>query len=37
MELDINTYWPSFITYHHPGAIGAANVCRAWTARRSAT
>jgi hypothetical protein len=26
MELDINTYWPSFITYHGPGAIGAANL-----------
>jgi hypothetical protein len=26
MELDINTYWPSFITYHRPGAIGAANL-----------
>jgi Phosphodiester glycosidase len=26
MELDINTYWTSFITYHHPGAIGAANL-----------
>ena len=26
MELDINTYWPSFITYRHPGAIGAANL-----------
>jgi hypothetical protein len=25
MELDINAYWPSFITYHRPGAIGAAN------------
>jgi hypothetical protein len=26
MELDINTYWPSFITYRHPGAMGAANL-----------
>ena len=26
MELDINTYWTSFITYKHPGAIGAANL-----------
>src|ERR1700727_405724 len=26
MELDINTYWPSFITYRPPGAIGAANL-----------
>jgi hypothetical protein len=26
MELDINTYWPSFITYRRPGAIGAANL-----------
>ena len=26
MELDINTYWPSFITYHQAGAIGAANL-----------
>jgi hypothetical protein len=26
MELDINTYWPSFITYRHPGAAGAANL-----------
>jgi hypothetical protein len=26
MELDINTYWTSFITYRHPGAIGAANL-----------
>jgi hypothetical protein len=26
MELDINTYWPSFITYHRPGAGGAANL-----------
>lgn len=26
MELDINTYWPSFITYRSPGAIGAANL-----------
>jgi hypothetical protein len=26
MELDINTYWDSFITYRHPGAVGAANL-----------
>ncbi len=26
MELDINTYWTSFITYHRPGAAGAANL-----------
>ncbi len=26
MELDINTYWPSFITYRSPGAAGAANL-----------
>jgi hypothetical protein len=26
MELDINTYWTSFITYRHPGAGGAANL-----------
>ncbi len=26
MELDINTYWPSFITYRAPGAVGAANL-----------
>jgi hypothetical protein len=26
MELDINTYWTSFITYRHPGAVGAANL-----------
>jgi hypothetical protein len=26
MELDINAYWPSFITYHTPGAVGAANL-----------
>jgi hypothetical protein len=26
MELDINSYWPSFITYRHPGATGAANL-----------
>jgi hypothetical protein len=26
MELDINTYWVSFITYRHSGAIGAANL-----------
>lgn len=26
MELDINSYWTSLITYRHPGAIGAANL-----------
>lgn len=26
MELDINVYWPSFITYTGPGAAGAANL-----------
>lgn len=26
MELDINTYWPSFITYGAPGAVRAANL-----------
>jgi hypothetical protein len=26
MELDINTYWTSFITYRNPGAGGAANL-----------
>jgi hypothetical protein len=26
MELDINTYWTSLITYRHPGARGAANL-----------
>jgi Phosphodiester glycosidase len=26
MELDINTYWTSFITYRHPGAGDAANL-----------
>jgi hypothetical protein len=26
MELDINTYWTSLITYRHPGALGAANL-----------
>ncbi|HEY3729498.1 MAG TPA: phosphodiester glycosidase family protein [Solirubrobacteraceae bacterium] len=26
MELDINAYWTSFITYRRPGAIGAANL-----------
>jgi hypothetical protein len=29
MELDINTYWTSFITYHHRGARGAANLLAA--------
>jgi hypothetical protein len=26
MELDINSYWTSFITYHHPGAHDPANL-----------
>jgi hypothetical protein len=26
MELDINTYWTSFIHYRHPGASGEANL-----------
>jgi hypothetical protein len=26
MELDINAYWPSFITYKRPGAHGARNL-----------
>jgi hypothetical protein len=26
MELDINSYWPSFITYKNPGAGGAENL-----------
>ncbi len=26
MELDINTYWTSFISYRHPGAGGAADL-----------
>ena len=26
MELDINSYWPSFITYRYPGAASAANL-----------
>jgi hypothetical protein len=26
MEMDINTYWPSFITYRHPGAKDPANL-----------
>jgi len=26
MELDINTYWPSFITYRAPGAVHPANL-----------
>src|SRR5579872_7121938 len=29
MELDINTYWTSFISYRQPGAIGAANLLAA--------
>jgi hypothetical protein len=26
MELDINTYWTTFISYRHPGALGAASL-----------
>jgi hypothetical protein len=26
MEMDINSYWPSFITYRHPGAADPANL-----------
>ena len=26
MELDINTYWTSFISYRHPGGAAAANL-----------
>jgi hypothetical protein len=26
MELDINAYWPSFITYKGPNAVGARNL-----------
>jgi hypothetical protein len=26
MEMDINTYWTSFITYRRPGAVGPANL-----------
>jgi hypothetical protein len=29
MELDINSYWTSFITYRQPGAAGAANLLAA--------
>ena len=36
MELDINTYWTSFITYRSRRA-GAANLLATWTARRTAT
>ena len=32
MELDINTYWTSFITYRHPGATAPPTCWRAWTA-----
>jgi hypothetical protein len=31
MELDINAYWPSFITYTGAGAIGAANLLPSMT------
>jgi hypothetical protein len=26
MEMDINSYWPSFITYKHPGGVDPANL-----------
>ena len=26
MEMDINSYWPSFISYRHPGAVDPANL-----------
>jgi hypothetical protein len=29
MELDINSYWTSFITYRRPGAGGPANLLAA--------
>jgi hypothetical protein len=29
MELDINSYWTSFISYRHPGALGAQNLLSA--------
>jgi hypothetical protein len=31
MELDINSYWVSFITYRRPGGIGPANLLAAMT------
>ncbi len=31
MELDINSYWPSFITYRYPGAKGPANLLSSMT------
>jgi hypothetical protein len=31
MELDINSYWPSFITYAHPGAADPANLLSGMT------
>jgi hypothetical protein len=31
MEMDINAYWPSFITYKHPGAVGARNLLSGMT------
>ena len=31
MELDINSYWPSFITYRHPGAGDPANLVAGMT------
>ena len=37
MELDINAYWTSFITYRYPGASDPANLLARWTARPRAT
>ena len=37
MELDINSYWTSFITYRLRGAGRPANLLPAWSARRCAT
>ncbi|MDQ6807749.1 MAG: phosphodiester glycosidase family protein [Actinomycetota bacterium] len=34
MELDINSYWTSFITYRHPGAANPANLLAAMTRSR---
>jgi hypothetical protein len=34
MELDINSYWPSFITYKHPGAGDPANLLAGMTRSR---
>ena len=32
MELDINSYWVSFITYGAPSALDPENRCRGWNA-----